>query len=83
MVYLDSGQVLLKCILPLGEIVIDFYDKIKGISAVRGSWAQAETLRFDWLSGRDTLAWSMSPQGSSKLRSVKSRSTSTESQWMR
>ncbi|EKX46254.1 hypothetical protein GUITHDRAFT_157755 [Guillardia theta CCMP2712] len=33
MVYLDSGQVLLKCILPLGEIVIDFYDKIKGISA--------------------------------------------------
>lgn len=30
--YLDSSQVLLKYVLPLGEIVLDFYDGLKGQS---------------------------------------------------
>ena len=33
MVYLDQTRVLLKYILPLNEVVLDFYDQIKTLSS--------------------------------------------------
>ena len=33
MIYLDQSRVLLKYMLPLSEVVLDFYDQIKTLSS--------------------------------------------------
>jgi GTP-binding protein LepA len=32
MQYIDSGRVLWKYKIPMGEIIVDFYDKLKGLT---------------------------------------------------